>query len=403
MFNHRLPLFGADSFPHPTAHGVSSYVLVIKNFVGEMSALERVPSSAFTRMTPLVEVDMKHQERDDAPRSSRLASLPAKLQLALQNAPFFLDFSGVRPRQKIYVRRSNSRRAVLAVDETIYSCVNQSLNFIPVVYRGMSQRIFDLYKDVVGDGRGACVRVRLERTVLPNQIDAEIAHLVDQLGITPDLTDVILDLGYLPPDPGFGARDLAGRLDAVARIGQWRSLILMGTVIPQFHDRRHFAENQITRVARQEWSLWNDAQKLGISRIPTFGDYGIQHPKSPKPGGSSKSMRPSIRYSTPEFVYVARGQQMSHDGDEQYQRLAAMLANHYAFRKISWGDEEILRYAAGDGEPGKNQQWWREVGTVHHIAEMLQALSSLPDHAPKDANAQPHAPLTGVVVGERSS
>lgn len=390
MLARNLPMFPSPPFPHPTRLGERHYVLVVKDFLGEMDALMQAVAaepSIWDCVTPLIEVGMKNKGSDEAPRSSRLPGLPGSLASTFRTSPFFLDFCGVSARQKVRVGTGLMRRSVLAVDDTVQSCLNKSLNFIPVFYGGVNRRVGSLFREVAGDGRGACLRLRVARTIPQNGFRAEVDSLMDFAQSGPSVTDIVVDLGYIPPQLGYGSRHVAELVDDLARMATWRSLILVATVVPENHSG--FLEDYITQIPRQDWEIWNTIREMGIARVPTFGDYGIQHPKSPT--GKPLGMRAYIRYSTPDTLLVARGTELIKDGEydnEQYRRLAQWITETDEFHNISEGDRLIRQCANGDGDPG-DQRKWRAAGTNHHIMQMARTLSGLPERQPERSGASP--------------
>ncbi len=281
-----LQLFDQPPFPHPTRLGSAHYVPVLKTLTGEMHALENVPSAARDRMTPLVEVHMTSKGTDEAPRSSPLPGLPQAMALILRDRPFFLDFRGLSPRQEVRVGHGKARRSVPAIEYVLGECGERGLNFVPVVRPGLDARLVDLFREVTDADRGACLRLPVSWVLSTRGFGAELVQLLDLIGMEPEVTDVVIDLQYIEPEPGFEARHIRRVLESLPHLADWRSVVLIGTVIPP--NLSGFWEDHITPVARHEWRLWNELRSLGTLRLPTFGDYAIQHPTRPSGGTTSK-------------------------------------------------------------------------------------------------------------------
>src|SRR5260370_41117168 len=129
-------------------------------------------------------------------------------------------------------------------------------------------------------------------------------------------------------------------------------------------------EGSIGRWPRREWDLWSALRTSGIVRLPTFGDYAIQHPRPPLEGDpSGPGQRANIRYTTDEVTLVPRGVgAVIQEGREQYRALCRQLGvqPEYAGRDFTWGDGLIADFADGSDEPGW-QNHWRGAGTSHHL------------------------------------
>lgn len=200
----------------------------------------------------------------------------------------------------------------------------------------------------------------------------ELDRVMSTLGADTRGTDLVVDLEYIAPDPGFHAGDLQRFLEQLPGLLEWRSLILLGTVIPE--SLSQFEENRITPLLRHEWRLWEELRRVNAARVPTFGDYAIQHPK--KPRGRGRGMRANIRYSTPGTELIVLGRLLAEHGSEQYRALCAALMEHPEFRssEYSWGDSQIARCAQGLDDP-TSQSGWRGVGISHHLQVAIEAVS----------------------------
>ena len=60
-----------------------------------------------------------------------------------------------------------------------------------------------------------------------------LSDFLTDLGTEVSNADLMLDLGYLDPDVELDAEDIATLLEEVAEVGEWRSLVLLGSSTPQ--------------------------------------------------------------------------------------------------------------------------------------------------------------------------
>lgn len=382
-------LFARPEFPHPTARGAAHYVPVLQTLSGELRALRNLAPTCWERVTPLIEVSARSGETDEPSRTSPVPNLPRELARIFGDRPFFLDFPWLSPTKKLAVREGTSRRDIPAMEYVLEQCDRLGLNFVPVIGLGIDKRRAKLVREATGEKQGVCVRLSVSRAFESAALPDELDVLLSQVGAEPPSADMVIDLRYIDPDPGYDTADLQRFLDRLPRLWEWRSLIIVGTVIPETLSR--FDEESVTALQRHEWRLWNELRRLDSPRSPTFGDYAIQHPKRPSRGGWR--MRANIRYSTPDTVLIARGRSLREYGAEEYRRLCEALVQHPQFRSYdySWGDAQIVRCAQGLDGPG-SQVKWRGAGTSHHLQVMVEALAAF-EQRPRTDSARRSAPV----------
>jgi hypothetical protein len=376
--NKQLGIFGTPPFANPVRFGSYQYVPILKTLPGELRALTYAPEGTWEQMTPLIEVATKKGASEDPPERSPLPNLGSRLVRAIGTArPFYLDFRWLSSRSKILVRRGAGRTPVRAMAYVLDDCRHRGLVFIPVVAPTKDTGRATLMREAIAeDGRGVCFRIPVVGVARPtgSGLDQELSRLLESVGAEPGSSDLLLDLGYLGPEPGFDAEHLLRLLAEIPDLLSWRSVFLNGTVIPQALSG--YQEGGITELPRQEWRLWKELRESGAPRLPTFGDYGIQHPLRPESSGPG--MRANIRYTTEEVVLVARGRSIMEHGTAQYRDLCIMLSERPEFRgaDYSWGDRAIAECAEGLGTPG-GQEHWRAVGTSHHLRQVIESLERL--------------------------
>lgn len=201
-------LFPQSQFPPPTPLGAGHYVPVLKTLPGEMRALETLGTASRDRMTPLIEVSARTGETDEAAHRSQLPNLPARLATIIGERPFFLDFPWLSSGKRLTVRQGKSRRDVPAVECVIEECERLALSYVPVISPSTDERRSRLIREVAAEGRGVCVRLAASRSLAETGIDDEIDRLLEQVQVTPAETDIVVDLEYIDPEPGYDVSDL---------------------------------------------------------------------------------------------------------------------------------------------------------------------------------------------------
>src|SRR5262249_6234751 len=131
--------------------------------------------------------------------------------------------------------------------------------------------------------------------------------------------DLILDLGapnFLPLE-GF-AQLVASIIGKLPDLAKWRTFTLVGTSFPSTMAELTTAQSV---VPRNEWLLYKlltpRLRRAGI-RIPTFGDYVINHPEVLQM--DMRFLKPSatIRYTIDDAWFIVKGPNVRDHGYRQY-------------------------------------------------------------------------------------
>jgi hypothetical protein len=351
------------------------HVAILKSLPGELNALSHVDARLWAGLTPLIEVATKMASDGTPPQRSGLPNLAARLALAVGDHEILLDPHWVPSGASILVGTGARRRAVSALAHVLRDCEARGVAFVPVIYPGANKRRTQLTREAMdAGGRGVCIRLPLTEVAWGSteEIDAALGTLLTSLEVDAKEVDLLLDAGYLPPDGGLESADVVRLIEELDGVTKWRSLIVAATVIPQF--LTGFPEDAITPIPRRERNLWEQTAALRPRRLPTYGDYGVQHPMRPNKTGPG--MRANIRYTTDGAILIARGKAILEFGYEQYRDLASMLVarREYAGPRFSWGDDRLLDCARGNGTPS-GQEHWRAVGTSHHLRHVATELA----------------------------
>ncbi len=365
----QLPLQRPEWFV-PVPLGSRHYVAAVQNKPGELAALRNASAETWGRLTPLVQI--VGPKRPTEPfRAQRVSGWVKRIAAAVGHRPCFLDILRLRP---TYPTATAS--GTIPVLSAIYAAARKrGLAFVPVVSLTGSHGA-DYMKLVCDaalcDGRGAAVRYPLLRMALPaGRTHAEVLEeTLDKVGVNVTAADVLVDLGYLSGDEELAPNDLGDALREITAVGEWRSVVLLGTSMPRMLGGGAIAEGEVSQLPRREWELWSALKGNEPGRLPTYGDYAVQHPNPPHDeGGGGNTMRANIRYTVAQLTLIARGLgPVVQAGKEQYRELCRMLVDReeFAGRDFSWGDEVIEDCANGLTQPGA-QDLWRGAGTSHHL------------------------------------
>jgi hypothetical protein len=227
------------------------------------------------------------------------------------------------------------------------------------------------------DGRGVALRYPIRTLALEaSKQQAYFTSVLDAVRANVGAADLLIDLDYLDPDVDVRAEYLGPAIAGALAVGSWRSVVVLGTSIPSMMSC--IPEGTVGTLPRTEWEIWQALQSAGLSRVPSYGDYAIQHPRPPQDGGGP-SMRANIRYTIDDGTLVARGRgPVLQEGKEQYIGLCQELVarTEFAGASYTWGDGKIDGCARGQEEPGA-QNVWRGAGTSHHLRFVTDQLHRL--------------------------
>ena len=360
---------------------------------GELDALQKTAKKLTGSFTPLLEIPPippAYLEGQDEPVPAKtidqhVAHVSEKFADALANHPsVFVDGYYIETEDELEDGTS-------PVDAIFENLRVREVAFIPTVGMDRVGDYADSVRDAIkSDGRGCCLRLvesDLEGMVeLPPQIDS----LLKFLGIKAKDVDLLLDFG--PRAPSKAA--LPFQIDALPLVKDWRTLTVASSSFPA--DMSGVAQNSVEELEREEWIAWLSLRnkRKTSQRMPTYGDYTINHPVLSEIDPRIMSMSPNIRYSDSTSYVVAKGQAIPRKKKKptkqeeaarenllpkvQYPKLAAKIKNHASWKgeKFSWGDKFIDTCSRKECVGSATN--WRAVGTCHHIAVVVQQIASLP-------------------------
>ena len=257
--------------------------------------------------------------------------------------------------------------------------------FVPVLRLGAAPAtVAQIADSAACDGRGVALRVPLLGTVSAQgrgtpQLVKEALDALD-VGVTD--ADLLLDLGYVSEDTEVDIDFLALAVEELLSVGSWRGVVVLGTTMPRSLGGGIVEAGTVGRLPRQEWLLWSALRRSNLSRLPTYGDYAVQHPDPPMEpldGQLPLGMRGNIRYTHDTVTVIPRAKAPRHEeGREQYRELCRVLVAQpeFAGRDFTWGDQQIADCANDTCEPGWEDHW-RGAGTSHHLRFVVDQVAAI--------------------------
>lgn len=378
MTETQLTLERPESF-RPVPLDTGHYVVALQSLSGEREALRRAAPETWASLTPLVQI-VGPKQADPAPfKRTRVADWVKNIADCVQGHPCFLGTLRLKPNHE--VETSAGIRPVLSV---IADCAHKrGLVFVPVLRLGDTKATRDQICDIaLRESRGVALRVPVLGTVASDgrSRGTVVKEVLDKVQHSMEATDLLLDLGFLSDDFEVSAELLATTINELVAVGNWRSVVLLGSSMPRSLGGGVVNEGTIGRLPRHEWEIWCALRKLQLPRLPTYGDYAVQHPDPPEQDQQTgPGMRANIRYTLDHLTLVPRGVgPFTQEGKEGYRLLCRQIVQDGGFAgpDFSWGDRTIAECADGSGPSGM-QDVWRGAGTSHHLRHVVEQLAKV--------------------------
>lgn len=347
--------------------GGNHYVPVLKVKLGEKAALGRVAPSLKARITPLLQI----VERTDKDLAAHLNTAFKGLAPNLTGySRCFIDACELEPDGPAGAMAVFQQAAALGIGFTPVTGVSRVADVPPALAHAQSGLALRMSRDEFEAGN------------LSQRVNA----FLSTHALSPDKIDAIVDLGAVDDMIPEGIAAFAHAfLAEIPHQELWRTLTLSACSFPMTMGivDRHSHE----LVERGDWLAWRNslyAARHEMARLPTYSDYGIQHPKGVE-GFDFRVMQVSatIRYTLDEQWLLVKGESTrSTRPGEQFPQIATRLVyghlqSFFAGAQHCAGCIGIK--AAADGAPRFGSAGaWRKLGTIHHVSQVIRSLDALP-------------------------
>jgi hypothetical protein len=371
----------------------SHYVPILKGKQGEFDALQNIASvdhiKAFTPLIEIPPISATYAGPQSPPEPSKsidkhVVDVAEDLIKAVKNLPaIFVD--------GFYIETEDDLQDGSSPIDAVFALLRAAgVSFIPVIGMDRVEDYADSVSNAISiDNRGCCLRLVEADIDGIAELGAQITALLEAISTKTKDVDLLVDFGQKVPQKAT----LPFLIDALPFIGEWRTFTIACSSFPA--DMSDVKKNSIKELEREEWAAWLSLRsKSNVKRMPTYGDYGINHPILGEYNPFTMLISPNIRYTDTLNYVVAKGQAQPRkkwaDTPEkveiraqlapgiQLPKLAAAIMNHPAWKakQFSWGDEFIDK--CSHKECVGNATDWRAVGMNHHIVLVLQQIANLP-------------------------
>ena len=219
------------------------------------------------------------------------------------------------------------------------------------------------------DNRGICIRLLIDDMENTDELSDNLDTLLSDLNIPHKHAHLILDFRELNSDQVDMAIETAiDTIKNIPNINGWCTLTVAASGFPG--SLKEIPTLSSGKLHRTDFKMWSAIinRKEEMKRLPSFGDYGIQHPDLLDLDWRVIPRVPNIRYTLPSEWLIVRGGSSKKHGSRQTFQLSRDLVSmeEYYGDSFSWGDKYISLCARDADGPG-NMTTWRKVGTNHHL------------------------------------
>jgi hypothetical protein len=335
---------------------MARYIPILRLMRGERVGLQHLSPAGRTNVAPMLVIAPKQFVGKKA--TKKHPAIPAanvianEIMTAWGTAPFYLDASAL----------SATPSGHHPIVDIANACRAIGLNLIPATPLHVAAPYQHGVQAVVtADNRGVALRVDLNEFSTAAQW---MSHWPFQLGAT----DLVVDVEDNAPMVATLGAAVTNVFLALPSAGQWRSVTIAGTSMPEnftgFVAGKHL-------IPRAEVVVW---QRLNSAQLPyqiDFGDYATVS-TAPAPSGIAWGFPINVRYTLAGDFLVCRGVATTGFGGidmaPQLTGHAAMIVQHGGRGPLAhcWADGTIDVIAANGTGP-QGLEHWVQLGVNRHI------------------------------------
>lgn len=353
--------------------GHSHYVPILKWKQGEYRGLATVDAKTKRFLTPVIEL-LEPGDREGLKRAFR------QVERAWGNErPFFLDlyYCGEQQIEPEEVEEDEEEDAEIVAAAAYDEATKMGLPFIPVIspsYTEAEIQVAMKYTD-----RGLCIRLRND-DFDSDELTKDVRQFVREIGLSVNQVDVIADFESLDMTSSQACKLAVPVLRELMSAGKWRTVTLCATSFP--HTMQGIPTGSVSAIERKAWLVWKRVLSSSkLPRLPSFGDYGIQHPELVEYDPRTMQASATIRYALDEEWLLVRGYGLKARGKggfKQFKFLSDQLRKLPQF----YGPQHcagcsLINDIADRNDRFGNLGTWRGIGTCHHLTVTTQAIARL--------------------------
>jgi hypothetical protein len=350
------------------------YIPCLRWKQGEYQALMHLSPAARDSILPLIdvaEIGFDFEKREESKSvDEHLTPVAKRVREKWGTNECFVDLHLIGASQ----RMASGQHPVTFVFDDLRL---KGIRAVPVTGINQDSQWQDAIQKAVDDGgRGFCFRINLEDAMKPT-LGTVISDLLHKYGRQVEECDLIID----EEAPNFEPLDgFVGLLEAIIinlpYLNRWRSFGVIGTSLPPSLST---LGSGLSIISRNEWLTYKylivRLKSTGI-RIPSFGDYAINHPEVLTVDPRFMKTKANIRYTINDSWLIMRGRNVRDYSEHRELCSAIVKSKMYNGPDFSAGDKYIFDCAQGIASTG-NPTTWRWVGTNHHLVSVAQDVANL--------------------------
>ncbi|MDP3049234.1 MAG: beta family protein [Thermodesulfovibrionales bacterium] len=351
------------------------YVPILQSKRAEFSALHQLSNDAKVRLTPLINIiPVPWNHAKNEPTKTLKAHLDRIIayieKLWGGDYSLFLDLMYVASNNEVI----EGKHSAIYCLETLR---HYSHKIIPVTGLDRDDNYQNAIKSIVKRHKsGICFRIQQTELDDLDELADTLNGLLRKFNIEAKFCDVILDFQALPlQDVRDPVTYIAGIIKAFPYVTKWRTFTIAGSNFPKILEMNADSD---TLIPRAEYLLWRQIVTSGkIQRLPSFGDYSIQHPEISDLDFRKIKSSVNLRYATENHWRVYKAREKFRYGYDQFNDICNDLitTQEYYGSHFSEGDKYIDRCAKNTNGPG-TPEIWRKVGFNHHMTLIAKQLSN---------------------------
>jgi len=352
------------------------YVPILKGKEGEFGALAELNQSVKEQLTPLIDVPQVDTDLNTGkPKkslSSHLSSTVTKIKSSWgTERPFFLDLFDLKASDRV----DDGNHTLTYIFDLMRS---NNIKAIPTTGFDRDDAYYEAVANTISqDKRGVCIRFLIEDMENPKELGTNLNQMLRILKISPEQTYILLDFKELKTaDIEWAAKIAVTAINNIPNIGKYASLTVAATGFPG--SLSEVGTQATMKLQRTELYFWETIlNQNNISRIPTFGDYGIANPVTLDLDWRIIPLIANIRYTLEKEWLIIRGRDQKKFGGKQGYQLSKILikSSDYFRSDYCWGDRYISDCAKELVGPG-SLTTWRKVGTNHHLTFVSEQIAN---------------------------
>lgn len=343
----------------------TKYVPILKWKAGEQNCLKKLSPTVSNAIIPFIEVSTPSESAKDEDAEKKYSKLIHSFNSILPEKPFYLyltenwyndldDANKIPETYKIFLEDIDHPQAIPAFELTDELNISNAPN--------------------LRNENGICLRISINSFEHLGEI---LEQYRNNSWITPENTDLLIDLKYIDKEIYPKKAALATVLTDISDLTDYRNVIIASCSFPK--DVSTLQSNIVNEFPRHENEMHNICLKLqqALSFHYIYSDYG---PANLYDTPFIRGMIPNfkIKYSTPDKYLVVKGFSLKNGGldFDNVSNCCKLLMTHpqYSGASFSYGDQVIADTADRKIKKSGNLTNWVGYSFNHHITLIASIL-----------------------------